>query len=479
MSTPVLVWFRRNLRINDNRPLHSAVEVGRPVVPVYILDDSSGLRLPGDGARWWLHGSLERLNETLSARGTPLVIRRGPAADIIRSLVRECGADTVYCDTVYDPPVSDRDDRLEQDLAASHVRLIRQNTSLLHEPDEIRTRNGEPYQVFAPFWRRLLTKELTAPLLPAPNRIPALPQPPKGVRLADLGLQKTSPDRIAGLEDQWAPGETGAQRAFRTFLSFNLTRYAGSSETPGATSTSRLSPHLAFGEIGPRQVWHAVQHRIETDGTLHKETALAFLRELAWREFNYGLLQRHPDMANKNINSVFDRIAWRSDDRNFRAWTEGQTGYPIVDAGMRELWRTGWMPNRVRMIAASFLTKHLLIDWRHGEAWFWKMLVDADPANNPANWQWVAGSGVDAAPYFRIFNPIRQGETFDHDGVYVRRWVPEVGGLSARHLHRPWATPLEARTSAGLDLGKTYPAPIVDHAAARHRALDAYNAIRS
>lgn len=478
MNKPVLVWFRRNLRIIDNPPIHAAIETGRPIVPVYILDESSGLRPPGDGTRWWLHKSLERLDEDLSSRGTALVIRRGPAADIIPALVREYGADEVYCDKAYDPPVAVRDDRLEQSLAADGVGFIALNASLLYEPDEVRNRNGEPYQVFSAFWRALLTEEPASTLLPAPSRIRTLPQSPKGVRLADLGLQKTDPDRSAGLEERWGPGEAGAQQTFRAFLSFNLTRYAGSSDMPGAASTSRLSPHLAFGEIGPRQIWHAVHHRLESDGAFNKETALAFLRELAWREFNHGLLQRHPDMAQKNINTAFDRFSWRTDDAGFSAWKEGRTGYPIVDAGMRELRQTGWMPNRVRMIVASFLSKHLLIDWRHGEAWFWDMLVDADPANNPANWQWVAGSGVDAAPYFRIFNPIRQGETFDHDGVYARRWVPEVSSLSARYLHRPWAAPLKARTSAELRLGETYPAPIVDHAAARHRALDAYNAIR-
>lgn len=478
MNKPVLVWFRRNLRIRDNPQIHTAVETGRPIVPVYIFDESSGLRPPGDGTRWWLHKSLERLSEDLSAHGTALTLRHGPAGDIIPALARETGADEVYCDKAYDPPTAARDDRLERSLAAQGVRLVSLNASLLFEPDEIRNRNGEPYQVFSAFWRALLAKEPAAALPPTPGKFPALPQPPKGLRLADIDVQKTYPGRTAGLEERWGPGETGAQQTFRTFLSFNLTRYAGSSDMPGAASTSRLSPHLAFGEIGPRQVWHAIHHRLESDGAFNRETALAFLRELAWREFNYGLLQRHPDMAHNNINANFDRFPWRSDEAGFRAWQEGRTGYPIVDAGMRELRQTGWMPNRVRMIVASFLSKHLLIDWRHGEAWFWDMLVDADPANNPANWQWVAGSGVDAAPYFRIFNPIRQSETFDGEGVYTRRWVPEVSDLPARYLHRPWAAALKTRTSAGLRLGETYPAPMVDHAAARRRALDAYNAIR-
>ena len=479
MTKPVLVWFRRNLRLVDNPPLHAALETGRPILPVYILDDSSGFRRLGDGARWWLGKSLDRFGQDLSARGTPLIMRHGPAADIIPAIVRETNADAVYYDTSFDPPVAERDARLERTLAGRDVRSFGLNAALLYEPDEIRNRAGEGYRVFAAFWRALLAKKPADMLPRPPSEFPAAPRSPTGLRRADAGLQSAYPERIAELEERWRPGEAGAQQTFDAFLSFNLARYASSSDMPGTASSSRLSPHLTFGEIGPRQIWHAVQHRLGSDGEFARETAMAFLRELAWREFNYSLLRRHPDMALKNINATFDRFPWRSNDADFAAWKEGRTGYPIVDAGMRELFQTGWMPNRVRMIVASFLSKHLLIDWRQGEAWFWEMLVDADPANNPANWQWVAGTGVDAAPYFRIFNPIRQGEIFDRAGDYTGRWVPEVGGLAGRYLHRPWAAPLNARTSAGLRLGETYPAPIVDHAVARHRALDAYNATRS
>jgi len=479
MNAPVLVWFRRNLRTGDNPPLHAAAGTGRPLVPVFVFDEIAGLRAPGDGTRWWLRRSLERLDDDLTSRGASLVVRRGPAADIIPALARECGANEVFCDKSYEPQAAANDARLARELATKGVRLTALNTALLHEPEQITTGAGGPYQVFAAFWRSVLAMEPASQPLAAPDRLLPLPYPIKGVRVGDLDLGNTPPDRASGLEERWGPGETGAQQTFRAFLSFNLTRYAGSSEMPGAASTSRLSPHLAFGEIGPRQIWYAVRHRMESDSEFNRETALAFLRELVWREFNYGLLQRYPDMAQRNIQASFDRFPWRSDEGGLAAWKEGRTGYPIVDAGMRELRQTGWMPNRIRMVVASFLTKHLLIDWRHGEAWFWSMLVDADPANNPANWQWVAGSGVDAAPYFRIFNPVRQGETFDHEGVYTRRWVPEVSGLSARYLHRPWATPLKDRTSAGLRLGDTYPAPIVDHAAARHRALDAFNTTRT
>jgi len=479
MTTPVLVWFRRNLRLADNPPLDAAVATGQPILPVYILDETPEFRGLGDGARWWLHYSLERLSEDLASRGAGLVLRRGPAENIIPALSRECGAEAVYCDKTFDPVIAARDLRLTQTLAERDIHLHALNATLLHEPGEIVTREGAPYQVFTAFWRTVLATELTSSPTAAPGQLPPSPRSPHGVRLNDLGLLKTYPDRVPGLEERWNPGEVGAQQTFRAFLSFNLTRYAASSEMPGAASTSRLSPHLAFGEIGPRQVWHAVQHRMESDSAFNRETALAFLREMAWREFNYQLLQVHPEMARQNIHAAFGRFPWRADDDALAAWKDGRTGYPLVDAGMRELRQTGWMPNRVRMVVASFLTKHLLVDWRQGEAWFWDMLVDADPANNPANWQWVAGTGVDAAPYYRIFNPVRQGETFDHDGVYVRRWVPEVSGLSAQYLHKPWAAPLKARSSAGLVLGETYPSPLVDHAAARHRALDAYNATRS
>jgi deoxyribodipyrimidine photo-lyase len=470
---PVIFWFRQDLRLSDNPALSAAVRTGRPLVTVYILDDETpGRWRPGGAARWWLHHSLEALARGLSAAGGRLVLRRGRAADVMLSLVHETGARHVYWNRCYEPFAMARDEAIRGSLAAIGVETHTFNGSLLHEPWTIRHAGGLPFRVFSAFWRVCRRNVVLDAPLPAPRRFGETP------RLAsdDLhawGLLPTRPNWAEGFKPLWQPGEKGAQRRLETFLEETAERYAALRDRPDLDATSRLSPHLHFGEVSPRQVWHAISFA-QSSRRISPEAAETFLSELGWREFAHHLLHAHPDMPEKPLREEFVSFPWRSDRSQLVAWQRGLTGYPIVDAGMRELWTTGWMHNRVRMITASFLVKHLLVDWREGEAWFWDTLVDADLANNAMNWQWVAGSGADAAPYFRIFNPVLQGEKFDPDGVYVRRWVPELAALPPSFIHKPWLAPASVLAEAGVVLGKTFPNPIIDHATARRRALAAF-----
>ena len=479
--TPVLIWFRRDLRLADNPALTAAAKSGRPVVPIYIFDeDTEGVRPLGGASRWWLHHALASLSAELARRGAQLVLRRGPAAAVLDAAVTETGADTVFWNRMYDPAAIERDRGIKSALGKRGVAAESFNASLLVEPWKVATKAGTPFKVFTPFWKALQDAAGTEVPLPAPDQIASPADPIPGDRLDDWRLLPAKPDWAAGFRALWTPGEDGARRRFDVFRDRALADYADQRDRPAVPGTSRLSPHLHFGEIGPRQLWHAVKFWMEKTASPRADKGgMAFLRELGWREFNQHLLFHHPDLPRKNAKESFDAFPWRKDAQALAAWQRGRTGYPIVDAGMRELWQTGWMHNRVRMIAASFLVKHLLIDWRHGEAWFWDTLVDADAANNAGNWQWIAGSGFDAAPYFRIFNPMIQGERFDADGGYVRRWVPELARLPDGFLHKPWEAPAEALADAGVRLGGTYPLPIVDHKQARQRALDAYAAIKN
>jgi deoxyribodipyrimidine photo-lyase len=392
---------------------------------------------------------------------------------VIREVLKDTDADAVFWNRLYDPGSVVRDTAIRQSLADAGIAAESHNASLLIEPWKIATKAGAPFRVFTPFWKALRQRADIALPLAAPERLAGFDGWIDSDRLDNWRLLPAKPDWAAGFASLWTPGEDGAHRAVAAFCDTSLTRYQKRRDLPGVTGTSRLSPHLAFGEVGPRQTWHAAQFRGAQDG------AEAFLREIGWREFNQHMLFHHPEMAQRNVDARFDAFPWRTDAAGLLAWQRGRTGYPMVDAGMRELWRTGWMHNRVRMIAASFLVKHLLIDWREGEAWFWDTLVDADLANNTGNWQWIAGSGFDAAPYFRIFNPVIQGERCDADGAYVRRWVPEIAALPDRYLHKPWDAPARVLADAGIRLGETYPAPVVDHKDARQRALDAFAAIKN
>lgn len=477
MVAPVIHWFRRDLRLTDNAALTAAAN-GAPVIPLYVLDDeTSAFRPPGAAARWWLHNSLLSLAGDLGRRGSALVLRCGKAVDEVARLAEETGARAVHFTRGHAPGDAETERRLGEALAARGVDCRCFAGGLLVEPEMVRTRNGDPFRVFTPFYRACRGLRIEVPL-PPPSRLTVPAAWPVSQRLEDWDLLPARPDWSGGLRETWEVGESAAQRRLDAFVDETLAGYAVQRDRPAVAGTSRLSPHLGFGEIGPRTCWHRVALAAEVGGQGLGAGAETFLRELAWRDFSYHLLHSRPDLATEPFRSEFSGFPWREDAAALAAWQGGRTGYPIVDAGMRELWRTGWMHNRVRMIAASFLVKDLLLPWQAGEAWFWHTLVDADPASNPANWQWVAGCGADAAPYFRIFNPTLQGEKFDPDGCYVKRWLPELAGLPATFVHRPWEAPAAVLAEAGVRLGDTYPHPLVDHAVARRRALAALAQMR-
>jgi deoxyribodipyrimidine photo-lyase len=459
-----IVWLRDDLRLDDQPAISAAAHA--PALFVYVHDEKAGRPL-GGASRWWLDKSLRAFAASLERIGGRLDVVRGEAETVIPALARQATA--VYWTRRYGAAGIETDKRIKAGLRGLGVRPESFNGQLLREPWEVTTDQGGPFKVFTPFWRKARALGPFSPPIAAPRRLHAAPWPegaPERVAIADLGLHPRAPDWSGGLAAAWTPGEAGARARLARFLDAALAPYAEARDRLDGETTSRLSPHLRFGEISPRRVVAATETAAQQSGALRG--AEKFLSELGWREFSYALLYQAPDLARKNWSPRFDAFPWRRDEEALEAWRRGRTGYPVVDAGLRELWATGYMHNRARMIAASFLAKHLLIDWREGEAWFWDTLCDADEANNPASWQWVAGCGADAAPYFRVFNPVLQGERFDPDGAYVRRWIPELAGLDARYVHAPWKAP------SGVRLGRDYPAPIVDHDFARARALEAF-----
>jgi deoxyribodipyrimidine photo-lyase len=474
--SPVIVWFRKDLRLADNPALHRAAVSGAPVIPVFILENGSDtIRAPGGAGLWWLHRSLERLGEALGKAGAPLVLRRGDAAEELAALIDETGAGSVYWSDSFDPTTNARDDEIRAALTDRGLTVESFNATLLFDPSAIRSKAGTPFKVFTPFWRTLSSGPEPERPLPAPAKVRGFAKSPRSEVLSSFGLLPTRPDWAGGIRESWVPGEAAAAERLHDFLDEIVQDYRTGRDRPGRDGTSRLSPYLHWGEISPRQVWHAAKMRMDAGS----EPAIeAFLREIGWREFTHGLLQTHPDLAAEPMDRRFAKLPWRQDGEGLKAWQRGLTGFPIVDAGMRQLWRTGWMHNRVRMITGSFLVKDLLVRWQDGEAWFWDTLVDADAANNSANWQWIAGCGADPSPFFRVFNPVLQGEKFDPDGAYVSRYVPELAKLPRKFIHHPWDAPKDVLAKAGVVLGNTYPHPIVDHATARDRALDALRAMR-
>ena len=473
---PVIVWLRRDLRLADNPALHEAAASGSPVIPLYILDETKEVRARGAASLWWLDKSLRAVAADLETRGSKLILRRGEAAKILRDVIETTGAKAVFWNRLYDPGLVDRDADLKKALGQDGITAKSCNAALLTEPWVLKTKAGEPYKVFTPFWKALRAEIGDFALHRAPTNLAAPPHWPRSDSLDGWGLHPAKPDWSKGFEG-WTPGEAGAHDRLAAFIERDLADYARTRDEPGDDATSRLSPHLHLGEIGPRQVWRAVESAAHRHPKL-SAAAEKYLAELAWRDFNHELLFHRPDLPTKSFKPAYDAFPWRTDAAGLRAWKKGLTGYPMVDAGMRQLWTTGFMHNRVRMIVASFLIKHLLVDWREGEAWFWDTLVDADEANNVGNWQWVAGSGADASPFFRIFNPIGQGEKFDTNGEYVRRWVPEIAKLDDKVIHSPWTASTHELNRAGVVLGKTYPKPIVEHDFARKRALEALKGMK-
>ena len=473
-DAPALIWFRNDLRLSDNPALLAAAASKRPLIAAYVLDyESAGDWAMGGASRWWLHHSLKALSDALSDAGGGLVLRRGDAREVIPALVEETGAAAVYWNRAYEPWAIARDKQIKSALSESGVEARSFNGALIVEPWEISTKQGKPYKVYTPFWRMLKSEHAPAEPAGRPDTL-RFGSAPESEELEDWALTPSRPDWAGGLRKVWTPGEDGAHGRLGAFIQHRMDGYDDARDLPAVAGTSGLSPHLHFGEISPRQIWHAV--RGAQGG--RSDDATSFLSEIAWREFSYNLLYHFPKLPDENFQEKFDRFDWSDDDDAYAAWTKGMTGYPIVDAGMRQLYETGWMHNRVRMIVGSFLIKDLMIHWRRGEQWFWDTLVDADLANNAAGWQWVAGSGADAAPYFRIFNPVTQGQKFDPNGDYVRKWVPELKELPKKVIHSPWTADRDTLSRAGVVLGQDYPRPIVDHAEARKRALAEFEKIK-
>lgn len=471
-----LIWFRQDLRLAANRALVAACAASERLLPVYVHAPAEhGDWPPGAASRWWLHHSLLALRRQLRARGSDLLVRHGNSAEQLLAPGAASGARRVYCQRLYEPALAERDRAVAGALEAAGIELFSLPGSLLNEPWRICSGSGQPYRRFTPYWRTARSRLPVEPPQPTP-RLPPLPQ---GLATGELAALELLPRSAwdGGLAAAWQPGEAGALQRLEQFLATALSGYDQLREPPARAGTSRLSPHLHFGEISPQQIFWAVeQARQDTAGA--GAAIERFEAELGWREFAHHLLHHAPTSASEPLDARFRRFPWHDDADALRAWQQGRTGIPLVDAGMRELWHTGWMHNRVRMVAASFLVKNLRQPWQAGARWFWDTLVDADLANNSLGWQWVAGCGADAAPYFRIFNPVLQGQKFDPDGAYVRRWVPELAGLPNRYLQRPWEAPAAELRRAGIELGRHYPLPLVDLAASRQAALDAFASLR-
>ncbi|WP_100657347.1 cryptochrome/photolyase family protein [Alteromonas flava] len=467
-----IVWFRQDLRVKDNPALSWAVEQGK-IVPVYIVDDRTEDRRDlGAASQWWLHHSLDKLRSRLNQH---LIIRRGDPATILHELATECEAENVVWNRCYQPWQRQRDQQIKGRLKASGISAKSFNGSLLWEPMTISKQDGGAYKVFTPYYRKgCLNADSPRYPLPSPERITYLDNDVESLELDALNLLPTLP-WADDFSKHWTPGEEGAATKLQRFISDAARQYKSDRDIPSVVGTSRLSPHLRFGEISPNQVWYAI---LDKFGGRDNESIDTYLSELGWREFSYYLLYHWPEITQTNFNEKFDKFPWNDEKEALLAWQRGQTGIPIIDAGMRELWQTGYMHNRVRMVVGSFLVKNLLQDWRKGEAWFWDCLVDADLASNTASWQWVAGSGADAAPYFRIFNPVLQGEKFDKQGEYVRSYCPELSSMPNKYIHKPWEAPEKVLAEANITLGKDYPKPIVDLKASRQRALDAYEKVK-
>lgn len=474
-NPPIILWFTRDLRLRDHPALQAAPK-GGTVVPVFILQEDEVARWPlGGASRWWLARSLRSLAGDLAKQGSKLILRRGDPAAILPALAHETGAKAVYWSRAYEPDLVRAQGDARAALEEAGIAVKRFGGRILYEPENVATKDGSAYKVFTPFYKSILARGAPSEPLPAPDTLPAPESWPASDALESWGLEPTKPDWAGGLRATWTPGEQGARDRLGWFLDEGATDYDEMRDRPDVDGTSRMSPHLTWGEISPRQIWHAAQPRAEAGA---EKGIGSFLSEVVWREFSYHLLFHWPELPETSWREAFREFPWDEDDKALRAWQRGQTGYPIVDAAMRQLYEIGWMHNRCRMIAASFLIKDLLIPWQRGEEWFWDTLVDADLASNSAGWQWAAGSGADAAPYFRIFNPVKQGERFDPKGEYVRQYVPELADMPAKHIQAPWDAPESVLREAGVRLGETYPKPIVDHGKARKRALAAFQQIK-
>jgi deoxyribodipyrimidine photo-lyase len=466
MAAASIVWFRQDLRLEDNPALTAAVNRGRPVIPLFIWSpDEEGDWPPGSASQWWLRESLLRLGESLLALGSRLIIRSGESGEILKALIAETNAEAVLWNRRYEPAIIERDKKIKTELSAIGCKVESFNSALLFEPWTLKTKAGDPYKVFTPFWKAALALNQASTPSGPPLTIAAPPKWPNSLSIDNLFPETNDSKRYS---EFWRPGEAGARKSLDKFVNKHLLDYPSARDVPSTIGTSRMSAHLHFGDISPRQIWNRINASAaeQSKPGIFRSSEI-YLKEIGWREFAYHLLFHFPQTVDQPLRSEFAKMDWSKDHDALDRWKYGMTGYPLVDAGMRELLATGWMHNRIRMIVSSFLVKDLLLPWQSGAKWFWEKLVDADLANNTLGWQWSAGCGADAAPYFRIFNPVTQSEKFDPNGDYIRKWVPELGSLDNKWIHKPWEAPKAIPDAI-------YPEPIVDHATARKRALDAF-----
>lgn len=475
-SAPVLVWFRKDLRLQDNPSLHAALTAKKEIIPVFIWDEEEGGQWsPGAASRWWLHYALESLGREIEKLGGNLILAKGKAVDLIPKIAQAHHADKVLYGRAYDPPGLATQEKVEESLDLAGIDTESFNASLLQEPWETKNGSGNPFQVFTPYWRKSRPIIYREPAKYSPPKLLFYKSPIPKHSLDDLGLL---PDHSwhNKLADHWVVTESAAHEQLERTVNEVTHSYATRRNHPSVDGTSRLSPYLAWGLISPRQICHGVL-QADAEGSQRGENK--FLVEIGWREFSYHLLYHFPSIPDQPLRPKYAAFPWLQDRENLKRWQFGNTGYPMVDAGMRQLYETGWMHNRVRMVVASFLVKHLLISWTEGARWFWDTLVDADLASNTQGWQWAAGCGADAAPYFRIFNPITQGEKFDTRGIYAKRWIPSLDKLPSKWVFRPWEASAAMREDTGVDLGGNYPEPCVDHSAGRARALAALATLKT
>lgn len=466
---PVIVWFRQDLRVQDNDALNAAIKTNLPIIPLYIKEDDEHLKWGmGAASSWWLHYSLINLSQELKKIGLNFIIRKGICKNVLEELVKETSAGTLFWNRCYEPASIKRDSEIKADFQSHGFTVQSFNANLLFEPWDVCNKQKKPFQVFTPFWKTCLQSEIKFPSYLTPNV--SYKSYSNKIHSESVDSLKLLPEIHwdAGFKKYWKPGSTSAEKVLIEFLEEDILHYKEARDRPDLKGVSHLSPYLHFGEISPRMIWQHVKLKFDSEPKVE-----CYLRQLGWREFAHHLLYHFPHTTSLPLRKEFMNFPWKNDADQLKAWQKGMTGYPLVDAGMRELWATGWMHNRVRMVVGSFLVKDLLIAWQFGAEWFFDTLLDADLANNTLGWQWVAGCGADAAPYFRIFNPTTQAEKFDPDGFYIRKWVPELKLLPTKWIHKPFDAPANVLEDAGVELGKTYPKPIVDHAKARNLALDA------
>ena len=471
MSSTIL-WFRSDLRLADNSALVAAVDKGEPIVPVFIwAPDEYGDWVPGAASKWWLHKALESLRSDLDEHGARLILRTGKSLEELRDLIEKTGASRVFWNRRYEKSLRDVDAEIKRELHDDGIEVKSFNSNLLNEPHTVAAGSGQPYKVYTPYWKKVKDRKVEEPVKCDLRKLKVPDSWPQTEALSRFDLMPKK-RWYKKMESKWDISEAGAHSRLNSFLKNAVDDYDTARDRPDYQGTSSLSPYLSWGLIGPRQVMAALQERCN----LRESGPQVYSKEIYWREFAYNVLYHFPDTPDVPLNTDYKDFPWENDQTILKRWQKGQTGYPIVDAGMRQLWETGWMHNRVRMIVSSLLVKHLLQDWLSGAQWFWDTLVDADLASNTLGWQWSAGCGADAAPYFRVFNPILQGQKFDPDGTYVKRYVPELRNLPVEYIHEPWTASKHERKSAGA---ADYPDPIIEHKKGRERALAALDKFKA